>query len=120
MGGEADEFTFAESPLGNANNAAGRTIATTDANGRKATTTFDAVGQQIAVTNALGNITTSVFDATGRSSALVDARGNRHSFSYDVANQRIASIDSFTGIDFSKRKQKLAVGEKRISKSIII
>ena len=53
---------------------------------------YDAAGRSVAVTNALGQVSLSFYDASGNLTNSVDALGHSTTFVYDALNRRVQTI----------------------------
>ena len=73
-------------------NLAGQLLASTDANGNTTLYGYDAAGRSVAVTNAHGQVSRSFYDASGNLTNSIDALGRSTTFVYDALNRRVQTI----------------------------
>jgi YD repeat-containing protein len=71
--------------------AAGRLIASIDANGNRTSYGYDEAGRRVAVTNALDQVTRYGYDENGNQTSFVDALNRETTYVYDDLNRHITA-----------------------------
>jgi YD repeat-containing protein len=91
--------------------AAGRVVASTGADGQTTTYEYDAAGRRVSVRDALGHSTTFIYDSAGRQTNVVDALARSTSVEYDALGRPIKTIfhdGTFTQTLYDEVGQRVA------------